>query len=165
MTPPRILIAGIGNVFLGDDGFGVAVVQRLAARTLPEGVRAVDFGVRGFDLTYTLLEGYDAAILVDAAHRDGPPGTLYVLEPDPAAPDAEDALDTHGMTPARVLDLVRAMGGVAPLLRVVGCEPATFGDDEPTVGLSEPVEAAVDAAVGLVEELCAHIQRGGAAHA
>ena len=79
--PARILIAGIGNIFLGDDAFGVEVARRLVRRRLPDGVRVVDFGIRGLDLTYALLDGYEAVILVDAAPRGGPPGTLYVLEP------------------------------------------------------------------------------------
>src|SRR3954462_334859 len=87
MTPrspdrPRLLIAGVGNIFLGDDAFGVEVVQRLARRPLPEGIRVVDFGIRGLDLAYALLDGYEATILVDALPRGGPPGTLYVLEPE-----------------------------------------------------------------------------------
>jgi hydrogenase maturation protease len=165
MKPPRILVAGVGNVLLGDDGFGVEVVRALANRALPEGVRVVDFGVRGFDLTYAILDGYEAVILVDATHRSGPPGTLYVVEPDPSVP-SEALLDTHGMTPERVLHLVRAMGGEPPLLRLVGCEPATFGDeDEPVMGLSGPVAAAVAPAVQLVEDLVARLGRGEAAHA
>src|SRR5438552_6197047 len=92
MTPARLLIAGIGNVFLGDDAFGVEVAQRLARREQPEGVRVVDFGIRGLDLTYALLDGYETVILVDAAPRGGRPGTLYVLEPTGNnAPDAEGA--------------------------------------------------------------------------
>jgi hydrogenase maturation protease len=165
MKPPRILVAGVGNVLLGDDGFGVEVVRVLANRALPEGVRVVDFGVRGFDLTYAILDGYEAVILVDATHRSGPPGTLYVVEPDPDVP-SEALLDTHGMTPERVLHLVRAMGGEPPLLRLVGCEPATFGDeDEPVMGLSGPVAAAVAPAVQLVEDLVARLGRGEAARA
>ena len=160
-SPVRILVAGIGNVFLGDDGFGVEVVRRLAARELPEGVRVMDLGVRGFDLTYALLDGYDAAILVDATLRSGPPGTLYVIDPDRAGSPASEAIDTHAMTPARALSLVRMMGGEAPLLRLVGCEPASLGDeDAPGIGLSPPVVAAIEPAVRLVEELVARIQRG-----
>jgi hydrogenase maturation protease len=152
----RVLVAGIGNVFLGDDGFGVEVVRRLSQRTLPEGVHVVDFGIRGLDLTYALLDGYETAILVDATSRGQAAGTLYVLEPETADHwrPIGGVLDTHGMDPARVLALARAMGGRLPTLRVVGCEPATFGDDEGgLMGLSAPVEAAVDEAVRLVERL------------
>src|ERR1700734_1751902 len=99
MTPPRILIAGIGNIFLGDDAFGSEVARRLAARPMPDGVKVVDFGIRGFDLTYALLDGSDATILVDATPRGGPPGTLYVIEPDPGeAREPEEAdllIQTH----------------------------------------------------------------------
>lgn len=162
MTKPRqILIAGIGNVFLGDDGFGAEVARRLALRSLPEGVRAVDFGIRGFDLAFALLGGFDAAILVDAVQRGGAPGTLYVIEPD-AAPDSRgELLAPHGMHPVRALHLVEAMGGRLGPLRVVGCEPATFGDeDDGLMGLSPPVEAAVDPAVSLVEALARELQEG-----
>src|SRR5438552_8768464 len=114
MTPARLLIAGIGNVFLGDDAFGVEVAQRLAQRALPEAVRVVDFGIRGLDLTYALLDGYEAVILVDETPRGGPPGTLYVLEPARGAPleagEAEVSIEMHSMDPVRVLRLAAAMG-------------------------------------------------------
>jgi hydrogenase maturation protease len=155
----RILVAGVGNVFLGDDGFGVEVSRRLAKRALPEGVRVVDFGIRGLDLTYALLDGWDAAILVDAAPRGGEPGTLYVIEPKPD-PQVVAAVEPHAMDPAKVLSLVREMGGTPPVMRVVACEPAAAGEFE--MGLSPAVEAAVDPAVALVEEL---VQELGAPHA
>src|SRR5881227_271903 len=99
----RVLVAGVGNIFLGDDAFGVEVAQRLLRRGLPDAVRVVDFGIRGLDLTYALLDGYEAVILVDAAPRGGPPGTLYVLEPERGgAPDVA-AIETHGMDPVKVL--------------------------------------------------------------
>jgi hydrogenase maturation protease len=150
----RILVAGVGTIFLGDDGFGVEVSRRLAGRSMPEGVRVVDFGIRGLDLTYALLDGWDAAILVDAAPRGGQPGTLYVLEPtlDSGAPPE---VEPHAMDPAKVLALVREMGGTPPLLRVVACEPEAAGDFE--IGLSPSVAAAVDPAVALVEELVAEL--------
>ena len=155
MSSPRVLIAGIGNIFLGDDAFGVEVARRLAARPQPEGVRVVDFGIRGFDLAYALMDGCELAILVDALPRGGTPGTLYVLEPELAEPAAGAfPIETHGMDPVKVLHLVRALGGRCPPLRVVGCEPANFGsDEEPIMGLSQPVSAAVDEAVHLVEAL------------
>src|SRR6476659_8714525 len=106
---PRVLIAGVGNIFLGDDGFGVEVVQRLAQRPLPDGVRVVDFGIRGLDLTFALLDGYEAVILVDAVPRGGVPGTLYVLEPEPGAADEPGApgtmVELHSLDPAKVLRL------------------------------------------------------------
>ena len=160
MNTARILVAGIGNIFLGDDAFGVEVVRQLALRRQPEGVRVVDFGIRGFDLAYALMDGVDLAILVDATPRGGPPGTLYAIEPEPEAPADPEApevlVETHGMNPLRVLRLVRSLGGEPPALRVVGCEPLTLGsEEEPAPGLSEPVQAAVGAAVRLVEEIVA----------
>jgi len=155
----RVLVAGIGNVFLGDDGFGVEVVRRLAARPLPDGVRVVDFGIRGLDLTYALLDGYELAILVDAAARGATPGTLYLLEPQLPA-GAVAVLETHGMDPVKVLGLAQALGGTLPALRVVGCEPATLGGDEGAMGLSVPVAAAVDGAIALVESLVLEVCGG-----
>ncbi|MGQ0793279.1 MAG: hydrogenase maturation protease [Deltaproteobacteria bacterium] len=163
----RILIAGIGNIFLGDDGFGVEVAGRLAGRAMPEGVRVADYGIRGFDLAYALMDPYDAAILVDAMPRGDVPGTLYVVEPDMDEIQLEGggegggvSLETHGMNPARVLQLVKTMGGAGcKRILVVGCEPFTFGsdDDEGYIGLSEPVRSAVDEAVKLVESLVGEI--------
>jgi hydrogenase maturation protease len=169
MTPappgrPRVLIAGVGNIFLGDDGFGVAVAQRLARRELPAGARAVDFGIRGLDLAYALLEPYEAVILVDAAPRGGPPGTLYVLEPGPAPAEGPAAVDAHDLTPERVLRLAAALGGPPQRLLVVGCEPGPAGDAEDVPeGLSAPVLAAVDEAARLVEALAARLLGGDAA--
>jgi hydrogenase maturation protease len=155
MKEPRVLIAGIGNIFLGDDGFGVEVARRLLERAWPSGVRVEDFGIRGVDFAYTLLDGWDAAILVDAMQRGRSPGTIYVLEPEAIEADSSQLqVDTHGMNPARVLGFVRAMGGRADCLRVVGCEPRTFGDgDEPVVGLSHEVQAAVPSAIAVIEGL------------
>jgi hydrogenase maturation protease len=155
----RVLVAGIGNVFLGDDGFGVEVAHRLSTRSLPPGVEVKDFGIRGLDLVYALGEDYDAAVFVDAAPRDGAPGTLYVIEPE--IDEDELSLDTHGMDPVRVLRLAKELGPVPRRLLVVGCEPGTrmSGDTtEELVGeLSEPVRAAVDGAAHLVEKLLAEL--------
>jgi hydrogenase maturation protease len=148
--PARVLVAGIGNVFLGDDGFGVALAQR----ELPPGVEVVDYGIRGMDLAYALLDDLDAAVLLDATPRGQAPGTLYVIEPE-AGEDHVD-LDAHGMDPVKVLALARALGGTPPRTLVVGCEPQTRmrGDeDEVVAALSEPVRAALDEAVRLVESL------------
>ncbi len=154
-TSQRILVAGIGNVFLGDDGFGVALASRLAKRALPPGVEVVDFGIRGMDLAYAMMDGYAAVILLDAAPRGDPPGTLYVIEPE-IDPD-EVALDTHGMDPVKVLALVQGLGGTPPRTLVVGCEPQTrmSGDEDEdlVVDLSEPVRLALDEAAKLVESL------------
>jgi hydrogenase maturation protease len=156
----RILVAGIGNVFLGDDGFGVALVDRLARRALPPGVDVVDYGIRGMDLAFAMQDEYDAVVLLDALPRGEPPGTLYVIEVDPVEDGADVALDTHAMDPVRVLGLVHALGGTPPSTFVVGCEPQTrmSADDEDVVAsLSEPVLAALDPAVQLVESLLADI--------
>ncbi len=150
----HLLVAGIGNVFLGDDGFGVEVVGRLAGRSLPEGVEVGDFGIRGFDLAFALMDGYDAVILVDALPHGEPPGTVYVFEPDLAGVQGPAMVEGHAMNPAEVLRLVHQMGGRAPSLYVVGCEPATLGPVEGFIGLSEPVAAAVDGAAEAVADLC-----------
>jgi hydrogenase maturation protease len=151
---PRVLVAGVGNVFLGDDGFGVALAGRLAARPLPASVDVVDFGIRGMDLVYALQRGYDAAVFLDATPRGAAPGTLSVIEVDPGEGDA--TLDTHGMDPLKVLGLARATGPVPPRILVLGCEPAVLGDEsgeDVLVALSPPVEAVLDDAVRLAESL------------
>jgi len=153
----RVLVAGIGNVFMGDDGFGVAVAERLSHRPLPDGVSVMDAGIRGFDLTMALLGGYDAAILVDATSRGGPPGTLYVIDPEPSdeAPDIDAVfLDAHSLDPAKILAFLRASGKDFGVLRVVGCEPENLGTDvDPQIGLSPSVSAAVAPAVSLIESI------------
>lgn len=156
----RILVAGIGNLFLGDDGFGVSLANRLAARQLPEGVEVGDFGIRGMDLAFAMQDDYDAVVLLDATPRGETPGTLYVIEVQDDDAEEEVAVDTHGMDPAKVLALVRAFGSMPPRTFVVGCEPKTrmSGDEEEIVAqLSEPVLAALDPAVALVESLLADI--------
>ncbi len=159
-----VLVAGIGNVFLGDDGFGVEVVSRLANRPLPAGVEVADYGLRGYDLACALLEDYRAAVLVDAVQRGHAPGTLAVIEPDVDDPDGSGApglVDGHGLNPVEVLRLVRQLGGRPPPLFLVGCEPATFGpEEEGLMGLSPPVEAAVDEAVRMVESLARRLASG-----
>ena len=151
----RILVAGIGNVFFGDDAFGVVVARALAARPLPEGVTVVDFGIRGYDLALAMLDGVDEVVLVDAVARGGAPGTLYVLEVDAALETA--SLDGHGLGPARVLELVKAWRGTLPPVRLVGCEPGRIGfDEDGAMALSPPVAAAVPGALELVEGLVTH---------
>jgi hydrogenase maturation protease len=161
---PRILVAGVGNIFLGDDAFGVEVAQRLAQRALPQGVRVVDFGIRGLDLAYALLDGYEAVILVDAAPRGGVPGTLYVLEPElhhaAVPPDTAPVVETHNMDLAKVVRLALALGGPIPRLVLVGCEPQNRDSvEEMSAGLSDAVHAVVDEAVRLVESLVAKLLR------
>ena len=152
----RILVAGIGNIFLGDDGFGVEVVRRLAGRELPEGVEVVDFGIRGLDLAYALQEEYELVVFVDATPRGQEPGTVYLIEPE-IEEDGEVTLDTHGMDPVKVIKLSRALGAGPTRTLVVGCEPQVVvsGEDydDMLMGLSEPVRAAVGGAVRLVESL------------
>jgi hydrogenase maturation protease len=152
-----MLIAGIGNIFLGDDAFGVEVIQRLLRRPVPDRVRVLDIGIRGLDLAYALLDNYDVAILVDATPRGGAPGTLYMLEPDLSALDQltapETALETHSMHPMRVLAWVKAMGGTLPRVLFVGCEPTALDTEEGQMGLSVPVQAAVAEAVVVLESL------------
>ncbi|MDQ6841449.1 MAG: hydrogenase maturation protease [Actinomycetota bacterium] len=159
---PRVLVAGIGNVFLGDDGFGVALADRLARRQLPPGVEVVDFGIRGMDLALAIVEGYDAVVLLDATPRGKRPGTLYVIEVGPEDLEAGDGeLDAHGMDPVKVLGLVRTFGGTPPRTYVVGCEPKTRmspEDEEIVAELSEPVRAAMSGGVELVESLLGQIR-------
>jgi len=157
MPVAPILIACVGNIFLGDDGFGVEVAKRLSSCELPNEARLADFGIRSFDLTYALLDGYEVTILVDATARGGRPGTLYVIEPDLDSLDEGNpsgvSIDPHVMDPMKVLRMVRSMGGKLGRILLVGCEPETLGGDEGQLGLSPSVEAAVDEAVGLIESL------------
>ena len=168
----RTLVACLGNIFLGDDGFGVEVAKRFAGQELPEGVRVTDYGIRGMHLAYDLAEGFDTTILVDAMQRGDEPGTVYVIEPQPAqrpvggdAPGAGPAggeaadgsplaamslFDAHGMQPEVVLDMAGTLGAEAGRVLVVGCEPMSM---EEGIGLSPPVAAAVDEAVRVVTRL------------
>jgi len=162
---PSVLIAGIGNIFLGDDAFGVEVAQRLASRKLPDQVKVVDFGIRGLDLAYALLDRFDVTILVDACPRGGAPGTLYVIEPDlnVSAEDATETVqttvDAHSMNPMNVIRMAKSMGGDLKRILLVGCEPLTLGPDEGAMGLSEPVAAMVEEAANRIESLVETIQR------
>jgi hydrogenase maturation protease len=151
----RILVACIGNIFLGDDGFGVAVARKLLQCPLPDGVCVVDFGIRGMDLVYALLEDHDLLILVDTVQRGEAPGTLYLIEPQ-LDQDTPVSLDTHSMDPVKVLGLAHALGAQPTPTYLVGCEPETLAgadEEEVLVQLSAPVEAAVDEAVRMVEAL------------
>ncbi len=159
---PSILVAGIGNIFLGDDAFGSEVARRLAGRAWPAEVRVVDFGIRGLDLVYALLDGYDVTLLIDATPRGGEPGTLYTIEPDLAELDdagdgAEALVEPHGMHPLKVLRMAKSMGAELKRILLVGCEPAPLQSEDGEMGLSEPVARAVDEAVGVVESLVAKI--------
>ncbi len=160
----RVLVAGIGNVFLGDDGFGVALADRLARRALPPGVVAVDFGIRGMDLAYAMQDGYDAVVLLDATPRGEPPGTLYVIEAEHDADGQQLEFEAHGMDPVKALGLVRALGARPPRTFVVGCEPRTrvsMDDEELVAELSEPVRHALPEAERLVRSLLADLTNEG----
>ena len=156
----RVLIACVGNIFLGDDGFGVEVARQLAGAELPDGVTLVDYGTGGMHLAYDMADGYDTTILVDAAPRDGEPGTITVIEVDPVEhPNPAAALgalqgsmlfDGHGMQPDVVFGILEMLGGKAGRIFVVGCEPASV---EYGMELSEPVAAAVGEAARIVLEL------------
>jgi len=158
--PSRVLVAGIGNIFLGDDGFGVEVVGRLSGCKLPEGVEVVDFGIRGMDLAYALHDEYDLVVFVDATLRGGEPGTVYLIEPE-IKEDGVVSLDTHGMDPVKVIRLSRVLGARPIRTLVVGCEPQVIpggeGYDDMMMELSEPVRAAVEEAAKLVESLVTEV--------
>jgi hydrogenase maturation protease len=164
LSRKRVLVAGVGNIFLGDDGFGVEVVRRLAERALPEGVEVKDFGIRGMDLAYALQEDYEAVVFVDAVPWGEEPGTVYLIEAE-IEEDGEVSLDTHGMDPVKVIKLSRALGAEPTRTLVVGCEPGVVlsGEDydDMSMELSEPVRAAVEEAVSLVESLVEEIGREG----
>jgi hydrogenase maturation protease len=156
----RVLVAGIGNIFLQDDGFGVEVVKRLAAESLPEWVSVADFGIRGVHLAYEMLDGdYDAAIVVDAAPRGEEPGTVYLIEPDlETAENREPAsLDAHGMDPQVVLEMIKMLGGIRGRLYIVGCEPL---ETDEGIGLSSPVARGVEEAIRLVHTLVESLGEG-----
>lgn len=164
-----VLVAGVGNIFLGDDGFGCEVALSLGRRGPLESVAVKDFGIRGFDLAYALLDAWDAVILVDALARGEVPGTLYLVEPDlaelgsAASPDA--MVDPHGMDSMHVLQLAASMGAISARVLVVGCEPNDFGDElEGRMGLSPEVQGAVEAAADMVEELAGRILAGKDKH-
>jgi hydrogenase maturation protease len=154
MNDAQILVAGVGNAWLKDDGFGGTVVAELTKRDLPGGVTVLDFGTGGLDLAYEVMRGYHALVLIDVSRQGGEPGTLYVMEPDPEEIEAgiEDGemIDPHGMDPRTVLRFVRTVGGWPGKVVVVACEPTEV--EEVGLGLSASVQAAVGAAVGLVLE-------------
>ncbi len=155
---PRILVAGIGNIFLGDDGFGTEVVRHTAIPANDPNVRVTDYGISGMHLAYDLLEKWDALILVDAIPSRGHPGTLHVFQADHESVSATTVLgglDAHSMDPAAVFASLRALGGSPPYTVVIGCEA---GSVEEGIGLTEPVAKAVPRAVRAVEEIVAALQ-------
>lgn len=157
----RILVAGIGNIFLGDDAFGVEVIRRLSQNPFPATVRLADFGIRGLDLAYALADGYEAVILVDAIPRQSTPGTLCVIEPDlQKLPRSAPTLDAHSLEPVKVLAFARSMGANLKRIVVVGCEPASLCEEEGGgLGLSTPVEAAVGEAAIMIRDLVEKLLR------
>ncbi|PXW31814.1 hydrogenase maturation protease [Nocardia sp. 348MFTsu5.1] len=149
----RILVAGIGNIFLGDDGFGPEVVRR-ATGSERDGVRIEDYGIRGMHLAYDLLDDWDALVLIDAVPSTGHPGALRVFEADHETLPGTPGLDAHSMDPSAVFASLRALGGSPPRTVVVGCEAADVGE---RMGLSEPVSAAVGPAVEALETVLADL--------
>lgn len=155
-----ILVAGIGNIFNGDDAFGVEVAQRLARRPQPDGVKIVDFGISGLDLIYALLDNHQAAILVDTALRGHAPGTVTIVEPEMDAGSElrpEDMMISgHDLNPANVLKLMATLGGGCRRVVLVACEPFDCGGEEGTMGLSPVVAAAIEPAIATIEKLIAN---------
>jgi hydrogenase maturation protease len=164
-TRARVLIAGIGNIFLGDDAFGVEVVRRLVDCELPDEVRVVDFGIRGLDLVYALQDGYDTTILIDAFPHGKKPGTVSIVEPNlndlELGPGEGGFVEPHGMNPMNVLRMAKAMQAPLEHILLIGCEPAYLGGDDGHMGLSEPVETAVSEAVKATQRLVKQILNDG----
>jgi hydrogenase maturation protease len=149
----EVLVACIGNIFLGDDGFGVEVAQWIAARHVMPGAVLADYGIRGFDLAYALLEPWRAVIIVDAVALGGAPGSIYLLEPDADQKDHAE-FNPHGMCPAEVLAMAGALGSITAPVYIVGCEPQDFGPElEGRIGLSAAVDAALPEAVAMISRL------------
>jgi hydrogenase maturation protease len=159
-TTDQILVACIGNIFFGDDGFGVEVARALAAAPLPAAVKVIDYGIRGLDLAYALLDPWSAVILVDAVARGGKPGTLYTLEPQLTEDSQSASLDPHALDPVRVIRCARSLGEVNARIYIVACEPQDLGDElEGRMELSPAIEAAIPGAVRMVRDLIATISQ------
>ncbi len=152
MSAPRILVAGVGNTWLRDDGFGGAVAAQLEALELPEGVAVMDAGLGGLDLAYEVMRGYDALVILDVSRQGGPPGTLYVMEVEeqsvPAGIDDGATINPHSMDPQTMLRFVRSIGAWPGRVMVIACEPGEL--QEMGLSLSPDVAAAVERAVELV---------------
>jgi hydrogenase maturation protease len=152
----KLLVAGIGNIFLSDDGFGPEVLSRLRGYPVPPDVEVADYGIRGVHLAYRLLDGVGTLVFVDAAPHGKTPGTVSLLEVDrseiPVAEGSSPPVDAHGMDPVSVLRMLGSLGGSVERVLVIACEPKVV---EEGLGLSPEVEAAVPAAVALIEELLA----------
>ncbi|MGA9883302.1 MAG: hydrogenase maturation protease [Candidatus Acidiferrales bacterium] len=156
----RALVAGIGNIFLGDDAFGVEVARRLSERGVPEGVCVQDFGLRGFDLACALCEPWDLVILVDAASRRGQPGSVYLIDPDlnGKKDNSEVFSDPHGLNPIHAIQLAKTMGTITARVLLVGCEPISFESEGQVAALSAPVAAAVETALETIDRLIGEFQ-------
>ncbi len=162
MSGEPILVAGLGNLFRGDDAFGSEVARRLLDQQLPPGVRVIDFGTRGYDFAFALADGYECVLIVDAVSRGAEPGTLFVIEPELDELEnlrhSEFSDQSHDMNPRAALKLTRTMCATLPRLILLGCEPLELGDDEEgRLGLSCPVAAAIDPAIDRVMSLLAGI--------
>jgi hydrogenase maturation protease len=157
----RILIAGIGNIFFGDDAFGVEVTSELLKRSLPPQVQVIDFGIRSYDLAYALSGDYDAVILVDAAPRGRSPGTLYLIELDLGqfSELERPPVNPHSLDPVQVLQLAESFGELRSALYLLGCEPAVLDSPDDRGGLSAPVQAAVPKAIEMIETLVTDLLR------
>lgn len=157
----RVMIAGIGNMFMKDDGFGSAVIKKMLNKNFPPGVEVKDFGTGGLKLAYDLMKGYDALILLDASQRGEKAGTLYVIQPDEKefSGDLQEGgpIDPHGADPVMVLRFVKAIGSWPGQVSIVACEPETIEDFE--MGLSDKVIASLDKAVELVDEIVNQIYK------
>ncbi|HEU0275495.1 MAG TPA: hydrogenase maturation protease [Candidatus Udaeobacter sp.] len=153
----RVLVAGIGNIFFGDDAFGCEVAAELAKRALPDSVTVRDFGIRSYDLAYAMMDDYDVIILIDASPRGDVPGTLYLIEPEIGKnkldEGAAEIVNAHSMSPVRALQMVRSLGSQPKKLYVVGCEPSVLENEDGHIGLSERVSAAVEPAMNMIQKL------------
>jgi hydrogenase maturation protease len=162
---PQILVAGIGNAWMGDDGFGGHVAKALGERDIGSGVTVLDFGTGGLDLAYEVMRGYDALVLVDVSRQGGEPGTLYVIDPDPAEittiSDGE-VVSPHGMDPKTVLRFVKTVGGWPGKVVIVACEPTGSGGVEMGFELSAEVQGAVESAADLVVETIVELRSADA---
>ena len=150
----KILVAGVGNIFLGDDAFGVEMIQRLRAIALPPEVTLADFGIRSFDLAYAMADGYDVIILLDAISHGDSPGTVSLIEPEVEGfGDVGQPLDAHSTNPQRALQIASSLGGQLGHLYVLGCEPGVLETEDGQLGLSERVEAAMPNAIEMLRTL------------
>jgi hydrogenase maturation protease len=164
--PLAALVAGIGNAWMRDDGFGCEVARRLQAQALPDGVAVMDAGTGGLDLAYEVMRGYDALVILDVSSQGGAPGTLYVIEPDEGsvagAIEDGEVINPHGMDPHTVLRFVKSAGAWPARVIVIGCEPADLEDAG--WGLSAPVADAVERAAALVLETIATLRAEAVHH-